>query len=161
VKQTSIVLLHAWSTAPRGLTRVEDNTKFQFINYNTAKNFRLMCSIILCFLSLPISENMLSNLQYFFQLILFREINSYKKKYFTIHQTRQEQQWNLQLRETLTQEAQQQFNTLTTLLMNIQQETQEQDRLSWRWHISGQYTVRSCYRALQEGPHIVSPLTKI
>jgi zinc-binding in reverse transcriptase len=66
----------------------------------------------------------------------------------------------LQLRETLTQEAQQ-LNTLTTLLTNIQQETQEQDRLSWRWHSSGQYTVRSCYRALQEGLHIVSPLAKI
>jgi hypothetical protein len=34
----------------------------------------------------------------------------------------------------------------------------QKDQIRWKWNEAGVYTVKSCYRAIQEGPYIASQM---
>lgn len=61
------------------------------------------------------------------------------------------------------QEAQNEYNDLMLQLqsMHTAQEEDEGDKATWKWSKEGAYSVKTCYRALEEGPYIESVLNKI
>lgn len=77
---------------------------------------------------------------------------------FNQQQAGQQGQWQLHLRETLTEEAQQQKEHILSHLPTPQFDSQQRDGVIWKWTTTGKFTVKSSYRALKEGPRIASTL---
>jgi zinc-binding in reverse transcriptase len=76
----------------------------------------------------------------------------------TVKQAKNIIDWNSQFRQPLTQQAQQQKEELLQQLQQIQIQPQQRDHITWKWQQHGIFTVKTCYRAIKERPHITSPL---
>jgi zinc-binding in reverse transcriptase len=57
-------------------------------------------------------------------------------------------------RVPLTKEAQAQKTWFLATISNPQDNYQEKDQATWRWTSSGQFTIKSCYMRLIQGPYI-------
>jgi zinc-binding in reverse transcriptase len=74
-------------------------------------------------------------------------------QHMTVKQVKDITDWDSQFRQPLTQQAQQ--------LQQVQIQPQQRDHITWKYQQYGIFTVKTCYRAIKEGPHIISSLRVI